>query len=117
MSKTIKFTISDEQYNELHQLAQGKGLSDQEYIRTQLFQGQAIFTPQDAVKRALTNYSAGETFTVPELYGTAWTLPNGTAGQFGQAFDKLVAMYYSSQIESLKNQGIKRDGRVVYKRL
>jgi len=108
MSATVKFTISDENYNDLCSRAAEAKLSIQDYIRTELFRGQIPFTPYDAVKRALTNYSKGDTFTVPELFGEDWNLPNGVAGQFGKKFFALVDAEYSSKIHFTGNFNMKR---------
>ncbi len=98
MSSTIKFTVSDENYTDLCARASRESLSIQDYIRMQLFPGQIAFTPLDAVNRALAKYEKGDTFSVPELYGDEWDLPNGMAGQFGKKFYKLVTSTYGSQI-------------------
>lgn len=98
MSVTVKFTLSDALYKELESRANDNKLSVQDYIRMELFGAQADFTPQKAVALALKKYSPGETFTVPELFGDSWNLPNGLAGQFGKNFCKLVEKEYSDKI-------------------
>lgn len=98
MSSTIKFTVSDENYTDLCTRASEKSLSVQDYVRMQLFPNQIAFTPQDAVKRALANYAKGDRFSVPELFGSQWDLPNGVAGQFGKKFFALVSSDYSTKI-------------------
>lgn len=108
MSKTIKFTVSDENYEFICNAATNERLSLQDYIRNQLFPGQISFTPLDAINRALTNYSPGEPFTVPELFGDDWNLPNGTAGQFGRKFYNLVTKEYSSKIHFTGNFNSKK---------
>lgn len=96
MSKTIKISVSDANYQEL--VARAGQDSLQDYIRKELFPGQFTITPADAVKRALKKYVQGDTFTVPEIYGAAWNLPNGMAGQFGKKFYNLVEAEYSTKI-------------------
>ena len=96
MSKTIKISVSDANYNNLVTRAGGDSLKT--YIRSVLFPGQIPITPADAVQRALNKYKKGDTFTVPEIYGAAWDLPNGMAGQFGKKFYKLVTEDYSLRI-------------------
>ena len=108
MSQTIKITVSDENYVILCNKAKDKELSVQDYIRDILFPGQISITPLDAVNRALSNYSSGETFSVPELYGDSWDLPNGMAGQFGRKFYNLVTDKYSSKIRFTGNFNSKK---------
>ena len=64
MSKTIKISVSDANYNNLVTRAGGDSLQD--YIRSVLFPGQIPITPADAVQRALNKYKKGDTFTVPD---------------------------------------------------
>jgi len=97
MSKNVKFTVSDENYNELVGRAGSESLIP-DYVRQQLFPSQALITPQDAVNRALAQYAKGECFSIPELFGKNWNLPNGTAGQFGKKFSALVEEKYSARI-------------------
>ena len=108
MSTTIKFTISDDLYTELCSRASEAKLSIQDYIRMELFGNEETFTPQDAVEKALSTYSKGELFTVPELFGDSWNLPNGVAGQFGKKFYALVEAEYSTQIRFTKNFNAKK---------
>lgn len=108
MSTTVKFTISEEHYEELCKRAENEKLSVQDYIRRELFSDYSTFTPQDAVNIALSKYSKGDNFTVPEIFGDKWTLPNGVAGQFGKKFYKLVEEDYSSKIKFTGNFNKKR---------
>lgn len=93
----VKFSLSHDNYEALCDRARADNLSVQDYIRGQLFPGQITITPQDAINLALA-YPSGKTFTVPELFGTAWNLPNGMAGQFGKKFYRLMAEQYSAEI-------------------
>lgn len=99
MSKIIKFSVSDENYNDLLLLAGKSSLQD--YIRSVLFPNQCddSITPEMAVKKALSKYNKGDTFTVPEIFGDEWCIPNGHAGLFGRHFDKLVRSLYSDRIK------------------
>ncbi|MBQ4564442.1 MAG: hypothetical protein IJA58_08165 [Lachnospiraceae bacterium] len=108
MSTTIKFTISDDLYNELCIRATNAKLSIQDYIRLELFGDSNTFTPQDAIDLALSKYSKGDFFTVPEIFGSAWNLPNGVAGQFGRKFYTLVEAEYSTKIRFTKNFNAKK---------
>lgn len=98
MSKTVKFTISDQDYEELSLRAESSSLSIQDYIRKELFNIDNLFTAQDAINIALEKYTKGDKFTVPEIYGRGWNLPNGIAGQFGIQFLKLVETEYYGKI-------------------
>jgi len=108
MSTTVKFTISNENYTELCNRAANLKLSIQDYIRRELFSEYNTFTPMDAVTRALSNYSKGDTFTVPELFGDEWNLPNGVAGQFGKKFFALIDAEYPSKIHFTGNYNSKK---------
>jgi hypothetical protein len=108
MYTTVKFTISDENYEELCNRADEHRLSIQDYIRRELFSEYNTITPMDGVNKALSNYSKGDTFTVPELFGDAWDLPNGVAGQFGKKFFSLVESEYSTRIRFTGNFNSKK---------
>ena len=59
----------------------------QDYIRKTLFPDYYnTITPLEAVNKALEKYEEGERFTVPEIFGEDWNLPNGVAGQFERSF-------------------------------
>ncbi|WP_297959389.1 DUF1413 domain-containing protein [uncultured Ruminococcus sp.] len=113
MSKIVKFSLSDESYELLCGRAEEKRLSLQDYIRMELFPDAVKLTPLDAIKEALKKYNAGESFTVPEILGDRWDLPNGEAGQFGKKFFQLVESEYSSELEFA---GLNRNKRAVYRR-
>lgn len=108
MSTTVKFTISDENYEELCNRAAADRLSIQDYIRRELFSEYNTITPMNAVNMALSNYSKGDTFTVPQIFGEAWDLPNGVAGQFGKKFFSLVEAEYSTKIRFTGNFNSKK---------
>lgn len=113
MSKTIKITVSDENADILKERAGNQSIQD--YIRSVLFPGQISIAPMDAINKALANYQPGDTFSVPEIFGDAWDLPNGMAGQFGRKFFDLVSTEYSTQIRFTGNFNTKR--HAVYERL
>ena len=100
--------MSDANYELICNAAKNAKLSLQDFIRNQLFPGQINFTPFDAINRALANYSSGESFTVPELFGDDWNLPNGTAGQFGRKFYNIVTNEYNSRIRFTGNFNSKK---------
>ena len=101
MSVTVKFTVSDENYKELLERAGDSTIQD--YLRSVLFPGQITITPLDAVQRALQKYQKGDLFSVPEIYGEEWNLPNGMAGQFGKRFYQLVKEEYQTKIRFTGN--------------
>lgn len=101
MSKVIKISVSDENYEALLLRANGDSLQD--YIRSVLFPEQLAITPLDAVKRALAKYNPGDSFSVPEIYGEDWNLPNGVAGQFGRKFYSLVSDEFNDTIKFTGN--------------
>ncbi len=96
---TIKFTLNDEYYQKLTKMAQEEGVSIQDYVRNKLFDVTTIFTPPEAVRRALEQYSSGEAFTLPALYGNDWTLKRGEAGIFGKQFFNYVLAHCQDQIK------------------
>ena len=88
----VKFSISDEWMARLEQEAVQANMIVQDYVRYKLFgeteaAPQTIFTPEEAVRRALKKFKPGELFTVPQIYGEEWTLTRETgAGVFGRKF-------------------------------
>lgn len=111
MSKTIKFTVSDENFDSLVEKAGSMSLQD--YIRSVLFPEQvSSVTPELAVTRALELFKKGDGFTVPEIFGDDWDLPNGYAGIFGRRFNKLISEKYSDRI---RNTGYyTKNGNAIY---
>lgn len=95
---TVKFSLSDEYYQKLENMAREEGISIQDCIRNRIFQIKTIFTPAEAVRRALQKYLPGEPFTLPELYGDEWTLKRGEAGVFGKQFFQYIQDQCSNQI-------------------
>lgn len=111
MSKTVKLTVSDENYIELEKKAGTNSVQD--YIRSILFPEQVIaITPEIAVKRALTKYSQGDTFSVPEIFEDEWNLSNGYAGVLGRRFNKLINNEYSDKIRFTNT--FNRKGHAIY---
>ena len=95
----IKLSLSDEYYKKLQEMAQNEKMSIQDYIRDRLFTETSIFTPVEAVKRALNKYNSGGCFTLPELYGKDWTIERGVAGVFGKRFFNYIENGGSDKIE------------------
>lgn len=113
MSETIKFTLSKEKYDELAEKANKEKLTIQDYVRRILFPDYYnTITPLEAVNKALTKYEKGERFTVPDIFGEEWNLPNGVAGQFGKKFFELVEAEYSTKIRFTGDYSNKRKNAV-----
>ena len=112
MAQTIKFTISDENYQKLLERAGDQSVQD--FIRSVLFPDQVNpITPEIAVTKALSKYSKGDTFTVPDIFGDEWNLTNGYAGVFGKRFYNLVKDDYSDKIKFTET--FNRRGLAIYK--
>ena len=90
---TIRFTLDEEHAKLLEEDAQRAGQTVQDYIRLRLFPTTAgtVFTPQEAVRRALAKHKKGDRFTLPGVYGEDWTIPLGMAGAFGKKFFNYVS--------------------------
>lgn len=89
----VKFTLNDEYYEKLQNMANAKKQSIQDYIRSTLFQINTIFTPEEAVRRIQAEdfrekFKNG--FTLPDVYGDEWTIERGPAGIFGKNFNNYV---------------------------
>ncbi len=95
----VKLTLSEEEKQELKNLADAKGMSMQDFIKEKVFNRKNIFTPSEAVNRALATYKSGECFTVPDLYPGEWqNMTRGPAGVLGREFKNLVESQYASKI-------------------
>lgn len=95
---TVRFALSEEYYKRLVDMAKQDGISLQDCIRNRLFHVSTIYTPAEAVKRALQRYKQDETFTLPDLY-PEWDLQRGPAGAFGKQFFAYVKNKYSDKIQ------------------
>lgn len=89
----VKFTLSDEYYEILQQMAAEKNLSIQDYIRSVVFDFHTIFTPEEAVKRIQCGNFDGTEFSLPDVYGEDWTIERGPAGVFGKNFYNYVTQH------------------------
>lgn len=90
---TVRFTLSDEYYEQLLKMAKEDGMSLQDCIRNRLFNLKTIYTPAEAVRRALEKHKEDSTFVtfcLPDLYKGEWNLQRGSAGAFGKEFFKYV---------------------------
>ena len=81
-----KFTLNEEYSHILEEGAKKDGMSVQDYIRSRIFNLKTIFTPVEALERALKKYEKGDCFTLAELYGDEWIIRRGFAGAFGKQF-------------------------------
>ena len=109
---TIKFSLNDEYYSKLEKAAKTKGMTIQDYIRFKLFDLNTIFTVEEAVRRVQVGDFKNKTFSLPDLYGDAWTLERGLAGVFGKNF----YIYISEHTElGIRAQGYdKKTRREIY---
>lgn len=84
----VKLTLSEEYYKKLSEMANVKNMSIQDFIRDKLFDEDTIFTPEEAIRRALDGrFSDGREFALPNIYGADdWTIKRGPAGVFGKRF-------------------------------
>lgn len=101
---TIKFSLNDEYYKKLQDMARKDGMSIQDCVRNRLFNLKTIFTPAEAVNRVMKKcadgeYKTGSCFTLPELYGDEWTIERGIAGVFGKRFFNYVLEVCPEKIE------------------
>ncbi|MBU3214782.1 DUF1413 domain-containing protein [Clostridium estertheticum] len=94
-----KFTLNDEYSHKLEQMAKKDGVSVQDCIRNRLFNLTTIYTPVEAVKRAMNKYEKDVCFTLPELYGAEWNIQRGVAGVFGKQFFNYISHECSDKIK------------------
>lgn len=93
----VKFGLDEESYKRLTRMAEEAGISIQDYVRKKVFeQPDTVFTPSEAVKRALASKKAGELFTLPDLYAEEWTLERAEAGVFGKRFFEYIEKHQKS---------------------
>ena len=89
----VRFALNDEYYKKLEKMAEKNGVSIQEFIRNKLFDSTTIYTPSEAVRRALARHKEDPTFItfcLPDLYEGEWNLSRGQAGAFGKQFFKYI---------------------------
>ena len=93
-----KFSLDEEHSQQLETMAREEGVSVQDFIRNRLFHLTTIYTPTEAVRRAMVKYEKGDKFTLPELYGDEWNIQRGAAGVFGKRFYNYVIDECSDKI-------------------
>lgn len=113
---TLKISFTDKQYENLKQISDEHGISIQDYIRmnvcTQTIP--AIFTPQEAVKRALNQIAPQGTFSLPDLYfPPEWKQISEMkmAGTFGKRFYN----YIEANNDKIEFVGMSKKNLAVYK--
>lgn len=95
----VKISLNDEYYEKLSSLAKEDGISMQDYIRNKVFGDTVVYTPADAVEKALVKFKPGDLFTVPMIYGEDWNIKRGMAGVFGKQFFNYVEDNCSDKIK------------------
>jgi len=117
----IKLSLTDDEVQRLQQIMEEEdntsNMTIQDYIRFKVL-GQtnpSIFTPEEAVRRALEKFSTDDgPFTLPDIYGDEWQLLNPRmTGVFGKRFFNYLKADSSSQIEYVGM--VDRDRRASYK--
>lgn len=91
----FKLSLSDPEMKLLDQWAEDAKMTRQDYVRYKLFGKKTSkdFTPEEAVRLAREKHARGELsspFSVPMIYGDAWTLERAVAGVFGRRFFKYI---------------------------
>lgn len=117
----IKISLSDDEYTQVLKMLGAdemtSKMSIQDFIRYKILgkSNPDIFTPEEAVRRALEKYSSeDEPFTLPDIYGDEWQLLNPRmTGVFGKRFFNYLKADSSSQIEYVGM--VDRDRRASYK--
>ncbi len=112
----IKLSLTDEELAELQSILAADertaNMSIQDFIRFKLLKksNPAIFTPEEAVRRALEKFTPeDEPFTLPDIYGEEWSSLNPRmTGVFGKRFFKHLKNTANSVIEYA---GMTEDGR------
>lgn len=98
---TIKFSLDEEYYNRLKTAAEREGMTPQDYIRYKLFDLNTIFSVEEAVRRVHNGNYKDQRFSLPDLYGDAWTLERGSAGVFGKNFYHYISEHTELGIRAL----------------
>lgn len=106
----IKISLTEEEFSELETLATKEKMSIQDLFRYKLLakKNPAMFTPEEAVKRALEKFSAEDPpFTLPDIYGEAWfDLNPRMTGVFGKRF-----FNYTAAIDAIQFVGMTPNNR------
>ena len=111
----IKLSLTNEELAELQNLLSAdettENMSIQDFIRFRLLgkSNPQIFTPEEAVRRALEKFSSEDNpFTLPDIYGEDWTSLNPRmTGVFGKKFFN----YLKNKESALMYAGMTVDNR------
>lgn len=110
---TVRFALNDEYYNRLENDAQNAHMFVQDYIRFKLFNETTIFSVDEAVRRIKQGSFENTEFTLPDVYGEAWTMTKEEgAGAFGKYFFTYITEHPELGIKFVPERTIKR--RAVY---
>lgn len=108
--KTIRFTVSDEQFDLPEREASECGLTISELVRKRLGYG----NPLEQVKKAVIDLPAGERFTIIEsLTRVDMNPPNVIGGELGKQF----AIFMREHPDLVKSTGLQRNRSELYERL
>lgn len=114
---TIRFDLNEEYKAKLEDAANEMNMKLQDYIRYKLFDLKTIFTVDEAIKR-IQNGGFDDTakypdgFTLPDVYGTEWTIERGLAGVFGKTFFNYVTRENTHLGIEFKDMG--KNGRLAH---
>lgn len=96
MSKTITINFSEKEYMILNHVAEENTMTIQDFIRYKLAGTiqdlYDIFTPEEAVRRAIDLFSPEDTFTLSDIYGEDWEyLDKRFSPLFGRRFFNFIS--------------------------
>ncbi len=112
----FKLSLSNSEMKILDQWAKEAEMTRQEYVRYKLFgkKNSSAFTPEQAVRLAREKHLRGELpnpFSVPMIYGEAWTLERAVAGVFGRRFYKYIEEGNAPDIKPAEGVNLKRQAQ------
>lgn len=113
---TFRFDLNEDYSNRLERLAADSHMNVQDFIRFKIFNETTIFTVDEAVTRIQNGEFEDKEFTLPDVYGDAWTIERGPAGVFGKNFYNHITDNPELGIRFVPNRTIKRRAVYTYKR-
>ena len=114
---TIALHLTNEQFGELFIQSQIAGLSMDAYIKKTLFNTDpGVFTPKEAIRRAMITYEIGDEFELRDLYSSQeWEeLDRGERIAFGRNFFSFTDVIEPGRIKLVEGSG-KNGRRAKYK--